>query len=605
VILLRADVALAIGCGLLFGLGLPAEARAQTVVRHPYTELGSDLEVHEDPSGAETIREVAALAPDRFVALDGAQPSFGYSRAAHWLRGTLALPNEVDTYYLEHAFPETDDVRVYWPDDDGWREERSGDRLAFDARRVRAPTHVFEVPRARTVPFYVRIQSEGAVLAPLRVWRADAFERYRGDAQLLLGAFYAFLSALALYNLFLFFALRDRAYLFYVLYLASFALFTAAFEGHASMYLWPRWTVWAHVAGPTFLALTFGFGLLGLRSMASMPELTPRLARVTFGLALSFLALAPLSWVAYQPVVILLSSITLPVMLLHLVPLAITARKGWRPSLYLIIGHAFIFPGALLFALRATNLIERSLLSENAVKLGVAIEALVISFALADRIHRLREQRRLAQEALLGAQRAFGQRLLATQDAERRRLAKDLHDGLGQKLTLLASELARAEPADGSLEALARESIADARAMAYDLHPHALDRLGLSESVRSVARRTLEAAGIEPEIVVAEVDGLLDRAAELHLHRVLQEALANVVRHASAENVIVALRRVDDALELIVEDDGVGLQGASAPGLGTSSMRERADAIGGRLSIGAARDGGTRLCMRVPLAPAP
>lgn len=577
-------------------LVVPAGARAQS--RAPFTELGRELEVHVDPSGLEGIEDVLDAS---FTALDAAQPSFGYSSSAHWLRGTLVLPSRGDAWLLEHAFPETDDVRVYWPRREGWREVRSGDHLPFDARSVRAPTHVFEVPPGRRVPFYVRIQTEGAVLAPLRVWRGDAFERYRSDSQFFLGAFYAFLLALALYNAFLFVALRDRAYAFYVLYLVSFALFTAAFEGHGAMYLWPRSPGWAHVAGPTFLALTFAFGLFGLRRMAHMHVLTPRLARVTAGVALSFAVLAPLSWIAYQPVVIVLSSITLPVMLVHVVPLALTARKGWRPSLYLLLGHAFIFPGALLFGLRAMDVIERSLFTEHTVKLGVAIEALVISFALADRISMLREQKEAAQERLLMEQRAFGRRLMATQDAERRRLATELHDGLGQKLTLLASELSRVEQGAGPLGALARETIGEARAMAHALHPAEIDRLGLSEAVRSTARRALESASIEPEIVVAEVGGLVPVATELHLHRILQEALSNVIRHSGATSAIVALRRVGDALELIVEDDGVGIAGAHQPGLGTRSMRERAEAIGGTIEIGGARGVGTRVRVEVPL----
>ncbi|MCC7252940.1 7TM diverse intracellular signaling domain-containing protein [Hyphomicrobium sp.] len=581
---------------ILFALLLAASVRAQVGEGDTYLELGRRLQVHEDPSGRQTIDEVACLGDEAFAPVDTSQPSFGYSRSAFWLRGSLAVP-EARRWVLEQAFAETDDIRVYWREGERWREVRSGDALSFAERPMRAPTHVFSVPRGGSDPFYARIRTQGSVLAPLRLWRLDAFERYLNDTQILLGAFYAFLAALALYNLFLFFALRDRAYAFYVLYLASFALFTAAFEGHASMYLWPSSPGWAQVAAPVFLASTFGFGLLGLRLMANMPELTPRLAKVTGACALFFLALVPLSWVAYQPVVILLSTVTLPVMLYHAIPLLLTARRGWRPSRYLFIGHAFIFPGAVLFGVRSMHLIGRSLLTEHAVKLGVAIEALVISFALADRINLLREQKDAAQSRLLEEQRAFGQRLLATQDGERRRFAQELHDGLGQKLTLLASELGKAKEA--SLLELARESLADARAMAHDLHPHQLDRLGLSEAVRSTAHRTLSAAGIEPEVVVAEVDGVLPAAAELHLHRILQEALSNVVRHSGASSAIVALRRAGDVLELIVEDDGCG-PGAPA-GLGTTSMRERAQAIGGSVEIGEAEGGGTCVRAAVPI----
>ncbi|MCZ7686719.1 MAG: ATP-binding protein [Sandaracinaceae bacterium] len=136
--------------------------------------------------------------------------------------------------------------------------------------------------------------------------------------------------------------------------------------------------------------------------------------------------------------------------------------------------------------------------------------------------------------------------------------------------------------------------------MAHDLHPYELDRLGLSEAVRSAALRALEAAGIDPEVVVADVDGLVPPASALHVHRILQEALSNVIRHSGATSATVALRRSGDALELLVEDDGRGL-GDSREGFGTASMRERADAIGATLELDDARGGGTRVRLEVPV----
>jgi signal transduction histidine kinase len=589
-------------CATLCVVAASPGARAQIAARAPLTDLGRSLEVHEDPSAGETIDDVARLGPGSWARVEADAPSFGFSRSAFWLRGSLALPRDGTRWLVEDAFAETDDVRVYWREGTSWREERSGDSLPFDARPIRAPTHVFEVPAVAAIDFAIRIRTRGHVLAPIRLWRGDAFARHAGDTQLLLGGFYAFLVALGLYNAFLFVALRDRAYAFYVLYLACFALFAASYEGHAAMYLWPRSPRWAHVAAPTFLSLAFAFGFLGLRRMANMPELAPRLARVTTLASAASFALAATSVVAYDLAVAVLAIASVPVMLFHVVPLLVTARAGWRPSLYLLAGHAFIFLGAVFMGLRGLGAIGHGLVSEHAVKLGVAIEALVVSFALADRIQLLREQKEAARASLERERRTVAARLLAAQDAERRRVASEIHDGLGQNLGVLAGELDRLEGGDGRLGRLVRESIADARAMAYDLHPEALDRRGLGASARALAARALEAAGVEAEIVVADVDGLLPAASELHVHRILQEALSNVARHARATSVIVVLRQTGDALELIVEDDGRGMGERPVEGLGTVTMRERAAAIGGTLEVSSPAEGGARVRLVVSTA---
>jgi two-component system, NarL family, sensor kinase len=215
------------------------------------------------------------------------------------------------------------------------------------------------------------------------------------------------------------------------------------------------------------------------------------------------------------------------------------------------------------------------------------------------------------------------ERLVTTREEERRRLRRDLHDGLGPSLAGIALEIesARAlverDPSTAR-ELLARlgsevqESIADIRRIAYDLRPPTLDELGLVAAVREQAAR-LGSAGMG---AVPGANGLrvavetpaelpaLPAAVEVAAYRIVLEALTNVSRHAGASSCTVRIA-VEDGLELEVADDGGGINGRPGEGLGLTSMRERAEELGGSLSIGPGADGrGTVVRARIPAEPA-
>jgi signal transduction histidine kinase len=549
--------------------------------------IGAAVEVLVDPGGTLEVDEVARL--DDFRPSGRAHPSFGYSDDAYWFRFTV--PPGDEPWLLEVAYPLLDEVDLYLRTPGGtWRHHATGDLRPFASRAVAHPDFVFPVPRSPEGPteVYLRVRSTGMVAVPLHLWRAEAFARHDQRAQLAWGAYFAFLGALALYNLFLFAAIRDRAYLYYVAYLASWVLFQASLSGHAAMYLWPNWPAWSNAAAISFVACSIAAALAFIRGMTHLRATVPRLDLPLRVLVALLLAAVPLTWLSY-PVGIRATVVIAAIAVLFLpVPIVLAYRRGHRPARYVLLGVVAIFPGALLQVLRQFELVPSHPVTEHAIHASTMLEALLLSFALADRID-------LRRQAEADAQRAFAHRLIAAQDAERKRIAGDLHDGVGQDLLVLVNRLKR-ERSDAA--DLAGDLVVNLRAIAHDLHPHQLERLGLTAAVRETARRTLDAAGIEGACEVDDVDGVLPREAELHLYRILQEALANLVRHAEATRAAIELRRSAGGLRMVVADDGKGVPSAPAPGLGLAGIEERVRLLGGRLSIDGAS--GTRIAVEVP-----
>src|SRR6266516_4473008 len=202
------------------------------------------------------------------------------------------------------------------------------------------------------------------------------------------------------------------------------------------------------------------------------------------------------------------------------------------------------------------------------------------------------------------------ERLVTAREEERRRLRRDLHDGLGpqlssQTLTLSAiKKLLRQDPesADRLLsDAIvhAQEAVTDIRRLVYALRPPALDDLGLRGALEEQINQ-YRTSGIVLTLEAPEALPLLPAAIEMACYRIVQEALANVVRHAHATEASVQLR-VQEVLVVEVRDNGQGLPPGVRSGVGLGSMRERAEELGGTCLVEALAKGGTRVYARLPL----
>jgi two-component system, NarL family, sensor kinase len=217
----------------------------------------------------------------------------------------------------------------------------------------------------------------------------------------------------------------------------------------------------------------------------------------------------------------------------------------------------------------------------------------------------------LRQERLTRDLRRSRAQLVALREEERRRLRRDLHDGLGPTLGAMAMKLDAARnllhPAPDRAEALLHDlraqlhdAVADVRRVVHGLRPPALDELGLLEALRAHAQQ-LDLHGPRVEVEAPVALPSLPAAVEVAAYRIVQEALTNVLRHAHATRCRVTLTVGAGVLEVVVDDDGRGIAPGAPWGVGVTSMRERAAELGGEAAVAARPGGGTRVQARLPL----
>lgn len=241
---------------------------------------------------------------------------------------------------------------------------------------------------------------------------------------------------------------------------------------------------------------------------------------------------------------------------------------------------------------------------------------------LRDQLASLVEQQQRLFTRLETGERHFQQlarSVWRVQEEERRRLARELHDGIGQHLTALKHKLDRLlatagrGPTDQTLmQALELCDIAiqETRTLSRLLRPQILDDLGLDAALRWLARHTSDGSGTSVEIDVKDLPPDLDGDVSTLIFRVAQEALTNVMKHAGAHTIVLRLMRRDDQLQLLIVDDGRGCDVNSAfdrasegQSTGLNSIRERVRLFGGQFVATSAAGEGFQLRVSLPLPP--
>jgi len=222
-------------------------------------------------------------------------------------------------------------------------------------------------------------------------------------------------------------------------------------------------------------------------------------------------------------------------------------------------------------------------------------------------------ERKLSEGKLLEAERlkVLTTGLLKGQDEERRRLARELHDGLSQGMSVLSIRLGvlanqLQDPVGTEIKALQQRTLdlsEQVRRISHQLHPAILEHVGLSNAVRALCQEFADAHAIALQLAVADELGEVGDAQSLCLYRVAQECLRNIARHAGATEAIVILRRSEEHLELVVNDNGRGFKrerSSTTSGLGLASMEERVRLAGGCLVVKSEPGSGANIEVRIP-----
>jgi diguanylate cyclase (GGDEF)-like protein len=376
----------------------------------------------EDPERRLTVDALAAD-PSRIARMLPAgstaqDPNFGYSSSAYWLALPLKLDSDAPSrWLLEIGYSSLDRVEVYTPRpvggpgfSGGYDVQATGDLQPFSQRLYPHRNLVFPLQlapgAAQTV--YVRVVSDGNLTVPLTLWQPEALHHHDQFNYAVLSLYFGMLLALSIYNLLLYLSARDPVFLGYVAFCASMALAQASLVGFGNQFLWPAWPQWGNIAVTVANAAAGFFGALFTRQFLGTQRLFPRFDRAILILAGLFAvaALAPLV-ASYRFSAILTSVVGLAFAVVAVACGVYGLAKGHPGARYFLLAWTALLVGVATLALRNLAWLPTNAWTLYSMQIGSALEMLLLSFALADRINGMRRAKEQADREALAAKQAM------------------------------------------------------------------------------------------------------------------------------------------------------------------------------------------------------
>lgn len=536
--------------------------------------------------------------------------NFGFARRPFWVRFSLRNSSKRPLKrLLEIGFPFLDHIELYEPDGKGsFNIYRTGRATPFYTREIKHRNFLFRIKiPSGSSSYFVRIDTESAMYFPMTLWTEETFWKSDHEAQFALGLYYGIMLVMALYNLFIFISLRDRAYLFYVIYIVSFALYQMTANGLAYEYLWPNWVWWNRnstlfLAGVAMIWATF-FTKDFLLTQRSVPFLDRVLNWIVIlAIILSFFSLI-ISYGIMLKITLFVAAIFVTFLLLSGL---ICLKRGQKSARFYIMAWFALLSGVMILILWNIGWLPSRFWSIYSIQFGSVMDVVLLSLALADRINELRNARESALRQVMEER--------ARAHEQREEMVRELHDGIGAiatNISLLAQRVKLKSPSyevEEDLETISQ--LATRGRMEISSFMECLDE-GDQEAkefindLRYLGNQLLSGNGIAFSLkdMDSEKDIRLSPFLRLNVTKIFQEAITNCLKHSEASSVKVKIEIKKEGLFLSISDNGKGINlvrgEALLKGRGLSNMRKRVKRLGGTIEI--KNQEGSEIILKVPI----
>ena len=382
-------------------LGVVLAGSAGAVVTPSPQELerviGLDLEVLEDPEGRWSVNDVSGPFADRFRPSGREYPGFGFTRSTIWLRIQVDFSLVRDQpWYLIQRHPIVDQVVLYQPlAGGGYQETAMGDAMPFSQRIMAHREFIFPLDSSvgTVQTYYLKIAGKGALNLEVKLASAQGLIERTYQEQLIFGLFFGGLFVMAVYNLLLYFSVRDIAYLYYVVFLGALGISLLNLNGFGLQYLWPQWPrlnehypFFAYIGMAALVRYSINF----LDLEARMPPAR----RWLIWLFRASLVMVPLTLVVPPPWSYHLNTLLVLAVVLSLMVIGfVTWHRGYTAARLYVAAWSVFLLGCVVFALDNLGVIPHTTLGNYAPHIGGGWVAVLLSLALGDRINLLEYQR--------------------------------------------------------------------------------------------------------------------------------------------------------------------------------------------------------------------
>jgi len=553
---------------------IPDNKAVQPLKHHFRQFLGPYLFLHEDRFGVKTIEDILALSLQG--KMNNPPPTslqFGYSSSAIWLRSKIenTQSTSIETY-LEIRYPPLDSIDVFLIEADRSIVSHTvlGDQIPYYERPIESRIHIapIKLEANQTYQLFIRVKSQSSLSMPIYLSSPDAMYEGEHYEQIAIGMFFGLALGLFFYNLFLLFIIKDIVYLYYIIYVLGYTAFMASLDGLLFQF-WPDSIIWESRSLYMFPMICGIFLSLFCRKVLQTKSQSPN----SDSLLVLFTSVYAISTVAFFFIDInIMTKITAPVIAINaFIILGITVLRfcqGFKAASYFIVGMGSFCFGILAVAAGSMNLHNNYQLAPFILKIGAAIEMIMFSIALAQRINILQTKNKEARIEDLKRMDKLKDEFLANTSHE---LRTPLNAIIGIADTMSDRAKDRLDDEDkrslslisGSGYRLANlvNDILDFSKLKQDdilLTKKALDIENIIDTVIQLSEPALKEKNL---LIIKQVEPSLPAvlADEDRVFQILHNLFANAIKFTPEGKITIRVTQKNKLIHVVIEDTGIGI----------------------------------------------
>ena len=580
---------------------------------------------YESKHNNQTISSVVKdFEQGKFNPIAGNFVNFGRTVNPYWMHFSIYGAEKDENLMLEIDNSHIYDLKVYTLNDSGLAVllYHTGNDKIFKNRPYPYRNFVFpiQIKAGKNKDYFVSLDRQNEVLKfNIKILEREDFILHQNQTYWLYGGFTGILIFIMLFNIFLWFTLDNKIHIWYILYILFVLLFVLADTGLGYEFLWSNYPeVNMHVRTFTGI-LAFVLQLHFMQLFISQKQSNSQFYRLVNGNKLIFLLLLCLSTLPFifnfKFSGILLSGFNTAFSIAYvsgiiLVGLSL-AEKIYQKNKTGIIYLIAIFPlmlQVLVVILARWKLLSLAIDTSMTMTISILLEIIILTLGLAIRYNYFKIEKDKLEHLLIRQQKSTMEKVISTQEEERRRIAGDLHDDLGGTLASIKGILSGLSPIIenqqakmlGHSQELIDKACEDLRFIAHDLMPADFSNTQLNIAIKEVVSKLNISTDIKFNYIFAGEYKFLDKKIELNIYRILNELVHNIKKHSNAKTATIQLIYHDDFLQLMVEDDGSGFKTTSAvlnvDGIGLKNIQARIDYINGKIYFDSGSQGSTITC---------
>lgn len=578
-----------------------------------WMNVTSHLRILEDTSTQMTPEEVFyAYSDEQFVDPKGFV-NFGFSKSAVWLALPLKNHSGQDLDGIlevaNHSLDFVDFFRL-----DGERLvllEQTGDFIPRENWKTQFPTpstRVFLFDQDSAV-FFVRVfKPTGAMTTPVYLWDRKARVANAQRGNLYTGIFSGITLLLCLYTLLLFAQFKQRIYLYYALYILSMTVYLWAGTGFTEFWFWPKNILVQNSI--TAVASAFVFVFLSTFSLEYLKlkwkDFQGKLTWINIWIIVVLIIgnfLFPSFFSTYASIILVFFYALVVIQQVNFLVAGVLRFPSDRRYYGFFIA-AYIIPylGVLSKLLIEVGFLPDFTRQFNPILFGFGVDIVIFAMALTYQLRNIyRDRQRLLEQQVSQAKELIEARVRGEEN-EKKRIAQELHDDVGYKLSKLKRDIEESQAGESVVEQVT-DVISHTREITHTLYPGSLKFLGIKRAIVNLIDEIRQSYDFEIHLEFYDFPDKLPTSHDLHVYRMVQEGFNNIIKYAECNKVSLELFKHDSGYVITLEDNGKGFDlEAITFGVGLDGIQSRVDILGGRLIIDSSPGRGTTLLIELPLA---